>query len=103
MRFSPSILLAAAGVVMLTACTPITETPAATATSSLSGMPAGGTPVGLLPAAVEASIEPSAEDPSAEPEATMQPVDLSDSQVVDTPDLGTTLAVPAAWSIDHPD
>jgi hypothetical protein len=83
---------AIAGMLMFTACTPITETPAATSTPDLSEPPVAGTPVGLLPATAE---------PSAEPASTMQPVDLSDSQRINTPELGLQFVIPSTWTADH--
>src|SRR5690242_15406071 len=94
MRFSLTTFFAVIGIVLLTACTPITETPAATPTNDLGALPAAGDPVGLLPATAE---------PSAEPAATMEATDLSDAQQIDTPDLGIMLEIPATWTLDHTD
>jgi hypothetical protein len=83
---------AIAGVLIFTACTPITETPAATSTPDLSGQPVAGTPVGLLPVTAE---------PSAEPAPTMQPADMRDNQRIDTPELGLQFLIPSTWSAEQ--
>jgi hypothetical protein len=83
LRFLPLIALLA-----FSACTnAVTATP----TQDNSGLP-HGTPVGLLPGTAE---------PSAEPPATLEPVDLADSQRIDTPELGLQFSIPSSWTADH--